>query len=129
MKIVVLKNLSWDTSRGGVAEALKRCGQRSDWCLRIIEEYRNHVLFLLNGTLCCVLLVPGAGHIDADRRSPRLLLNVDEEADPQEAQFSPAMQDEVRSIRNAATRFYREEATISKIGLELGAALGEEGVV
>ena len=126
MKIVVLKDLPWDTSRADVVEALKRCGQRS---LRIIEEYRNHVLFLLNGTLCCVLLVPGAGHIDADRRSPHLLLNVDEEADPQESQFSPAMQDEVRSIRNAVTRFYREEATISKIGLELGAALGEEDVI
>lgn len=129
MKIVVLKNLSWDTSRGGVVEALKRCGQRDDWHMRIIEEYRNHVLFLLNGTLCCVLLVPGAGYIDADRRSPHLLLNVDDYAAAQEAQFSPAMQDEVRSIRNAATRFYREENTISKVGIELGAALGEEDVV
>ena len=129
MKVVVLKDLSWDTSRGAVVEALKRMGQRSDWFLRVIEEYRNHVLFLLNGTLCCVLLVPGAGYIDADRRSPRLLLNVDEDADPQESQFSPAMQDEVRSIRNAATRFYREEEALSKIGLELGAALSEEDVV
>ena len=126
MKIVVLKDLPWDTSRADVVEALKRCGQRS---LRIIEEYRNHVLFLLNGTLCCVLLVPGAGHIDADRRSPHLLLNVDEEADPQESQFSPAMQDEVRSIRNAVTTFLRREDAICKAGFALGFALGEGGVL
>lgn len=129
MKIVVLKDLPWDTSRGYLVEALKRCGQRDDWHMRTIEEFRNHVLFLLNGTLCCVLLVPGAGHIDADRRSPHLLLNVDEEADPQESLFSHAMQDEVRSIRDTAARFFRGEATIYKVGLELGAALGEEDVV
>ena len=129
MKVVVLKNLSWDTSRGAVVEALKRMGQRSDWFLRVIEEHRNHVLFLLNGTLCCVLLVPGSGYIDADRRPPHLLLHVNEDVDPKEAQFSAAMQDEVRSIRNAAAWFCLKEDRISKIDMELGLVLEEENVI
>lgn len=127
MKVVVLKDLPWDTSRGDVVETLRRMTKEETY--KVIEDTRNHVLFLLNGFIGCILTVPGAGYIDADRRPPHLLLHVNEDVDPKEAQFSAAMQDEVRSIRNAAAWFCLKEDRISKIEMELGLVLKEENVI
>jgi hypothetical protein len=108
MKVVVLKDLPWDTSRGDVAKAVHG---------NIVEEYGRHILFSDGQMYHCVLLVPGNGNVDADRRPPHLLIDIDTEPDPacDESQFSYAMQDEVRSVRNTIARIKAEAERVKAI--------------
>lgn len=112
MKIVVLKDLPWDTSRGDVAAAVRLWSHPGFFGEdMVLAEYGRHVIFAnRSGQFCCILLVPGNGNVDADRRPPYLLIDIGPEPDPScdESQFSYAMQDEVRSIRNTIGRLVKE---------------------
>lgn len=132
MKIVVLKDLPWDTSRGDVVAAVSGWKTADGFALtEIIEDYGQHVLFMAGGQYHCVLLVPGRGNVDADRRNPHLLLDIDVEPDPacDESQFSWAMQDEVRSVRNTLARSKARALAVCLTGHSIHQAMMAEGVV
>lgn len=117
MRIEVLGNLPWNTSREAVKKSVV-------WT--VVEEYGRHVLFKAGSQYHCVLLVPGNGNVDADRRPPHLLVDIDAEPDPScdESQFSYAMQDEVRSVRNTIMRKKIEDAEVEAVGNAIFYAMG-----
>ena len=124
MKVVVLKDLPWDTSRGDVAKAVV------EWW-DVVEECGRHVLFSTGALFHCVLLVPGNGNVDADRRPPHLLIDIDVEPDPtcDESQFSWAMQDEVRSVRNTLARAKARAIAVCLTGHSIHQAMQAAGVI
>jgi hypothetical protein len=128
MKIVVLKDLPWDTSRGDVVAALSGDGLA---LTEIIEDYGRHVLFTAGGKHSCVLLVPGSGNVHADRRPPYLLLDIEVEPDAScdESRFSPAMQDEVRSVRNTLARVKARALAVRLAGHSIHQAMIAEGMI
>lgn len=132
MKVVVLKDLPWDTSRGDVVAAVSEWKTSDGFALtEIIEDYGQHVLFRAGGQYNCVLLVPGRGNVDADRRPPHLLLDIDVEPDPtcDESQFSWAMQDEVRSVRNTLARAKARALAVCLTGHSIHQAMQAAGVI